>query len=117
MPEVSQLVSFGQTVIIIFLLLMFALRFSPRWERVRMRELEVSEREATAKQKQADSLVGLAKVIEKVADEQQKTAETNQELRIFIRAAMREHEGFNKRLSAVEELVLARKSVSGNENA
>jgi hypothetical protein len=116
MPEMSQLVSFGQTVIIIFLLLMFALRFSPRWERVRMRELDVAEKEALSKQKQADSLVGLAKVIEKVAEEQGKTAENNEELRIFIRAAMREHEGFNKRLVAIED-VLARKSVSGNENA
>jgi hypothetical protein len=114
MPEVGQLVSFGQTVIIIFLLLLFALRFSPRWERVRMRELDVAEKEALSKSKQADSLVGLAAVIERVADAQSKVTETNEELRIFIRAAMREHEGFSKRLGVVEEAL--KKGGSGNEN-
>jgi hypothetical protein len=102
MPDVAQLVSFGQTVIILFLLILFALRIWPSLERVRMREAEVREMEASARQKQAESLTSLSGVIKDVADAQLRTAENNEELRIFLRAAMREHENFNKRLNEVE---------------
>lgn len=78
-----------------------------------MRELDVSDKEATAKQKQAESLTGLSQVIEKVADAQTKTAENNEELRIFLRTAMREQESFNRRLNVLEEAVGMRKG-SGN---
>jgi hypothetical protein len=115
MPELGEFLKFGPTIVMLLLFLVGALKFAPYWKEVRLEELKVRSSEAVSRQKQAEGLIGLSQVIERVADAQQQTAENNEELRIFLRAAMREHEGFSKRLSAVEQVVVKIKG-SGNED-
>jgi hypothetical protein len=105
MPELREFLAFGPNIVMLLLFLVAALRFAPYWKEVRLRELDVREQEAVSRQKQGESLIGLSQVIDKVAARQQETAETNEELRIFLRASMRNHERIEKRLDVVEQLV------------
>jgi len=105
MPDLSQVVAYGPTVIILFLLLVFAVRMAPIYKELKLREFEVRDREAMARKEQSDSLAQLAIVIKDVAIEQQKTAESNEELRIFLKVAMREHEGLLKRVTTIESQI------------
>jgi hypothetical protein len=111
--DISQLVSFGQTVVIIFLVLVFALRLSPRWERVKTAEVNVRKVEAEATIRQSESLTKLADVIKDVAIEQGRAAESNEELRIFLKVAMREVETIIKKVASIESQIEVLKE-SGN---
>ena len=107
MPELREFLTFGPNIVMLLLFLVAALRFAPYWKEVRLRELDVRDREATSRQKQAESLIGLSQVIERVADAQGQTAENNEELRIFLRTAMREQENISRRLGVVEMAMTA----------
>lgn len=105
MPEWKDVVNYGQVVLLVFLILAFLRSMAPFVKAWKFREYEVREKEAAARQSQATSLSDLANVIQSVAVEQKRTSETNDELRIFLRAAMREHEGMARRLAEVEKSV------------
>lgn len=102
LPELSQVVAYGPTVIILLLLLIFAVRMAPTYKEIKLKEFDVRDREAAARQEQAASLSNLAAVIKDVAIEQQRATENNEEMKLVLRSAMRENETVSRRLTEIE---------------
>lgn len=80
----------GQTVLILILLITAFLKFAPRYEKIRLRELDVREAEAKAKEEdakgraeQGSAMVQVATVLNNVAIEQRRATETIELLQRF----------------------------------
>ncbi|MEK6323599.1 MAG: hypothetical protein AABN33_18315 [Acidobacteriota bacterium] len=67
MPSWSQLAQWGPTLVLVAMLIVFALKAMPTWERIKMREMEVREKEAASRTSQAAALTQLGNGIEKMS--------------------------------------------------
>lgn len=82
MPEFNQLWTYGPTVVLLGMILVFLLKFAPTWKEVRLRELDLRAGESEAKVAQSaalttlgESLKGLSNVLQSVAVEQRRATE------------------------------------------
>lgn len=74
--SLKDLANWGPAVVQLGLVLIFLLRIAPTWKEVRLRELDLKERDATVSEKVAESLGRLADVLQAVAVEQRRATET-----------------------------------------
>ncbi|MGH9942837.1 MAG: hypothetical protein ACRD9R_10835 [Pyrinomonadaceae bacterium] len=83
MAEIQALAPYGPTVILLFLVLGFVLKFAPTWKEVRLKELELRREELAVRDKESMALgslsVGLSnlsEVLQSIAVEQRRATET-----------------------------------------
>jgi hypothetical protein len=73
--SLKDLSAWGPAVIQLGLVIIFLLRIAPTWKEVRLRELDLKERDASVREKEAESLGRLADVLQAVAVEQRRASE------------------------------------------
>lgn len=74
-PGLSELRNFAPTIIIAFLMLWTVIKLAPTWKEVKMREMDIREKEVGQREHQAVAIQTLAEVTRDIAIEQKHTAE------------------------------------------
>jgi len=74
----------------------------PNWERVRLAEIELRKKEIEFRKEELAVRREEATSVGKLSDVFKVQADATEELKIFLRAAMRDRESFNKRLLILE---------------
>jgi len=77
-PGLSELKNFAPTIIIVLIAAWTTLRFTPHWKELKLRTLEVREKEVAAQVEIAVATTKLADVVEKIAVEQRQATEVIQ---------------------------------------
>lgn len=72
----KDVIQYGPTTIILFMLLVAIIRLAPVYKEIRLREIDVRAEEAQAKREQATALGQLATVLQSIAVEQRRATET-----------------------------------------
>jgi len=88
-PGLTELKNFAPTIIITFLALWAVVKLAPTWKEVKMRELDLREKEMAQREQQAIAIQSLAEVTRDIAVEQKHATEA---LRIAERVNIREGE-------------------------
>jgi len=88
-PGLSELKNFAPTIVIVFLAVWTVIKVAPTWKEVKLREMDIREKEITQREQQSVAIQSLAEVIEIIAVEQKHATEA---LRISERVTMREGE-------------------------
>ncbi len=98
-PGLSELKNFAPTIIMAFIIIWGVLKALPTWRDVKMRELEIREKEIAQRVESAVSTGKLADVLENIAVEQRQATEA-------IQVAQRVNVNSNEKLAhTVDDLV------------
>jgi len=74
--EITQILTYGPTAVLLALLLATILKLAPTWKEVRLRELDIRAGESAIREKEAEALGRLAEVLQSIAVEQRRATET-----------------------------------------
>ncbi|HKO43350.1 MAG TPA: hypothetical protein VJU84_08670 [Pyrinomonadaceae bacterium] len=88
-PGFVELKNFAPTIIMTFLILWTVLRITPTWKEVKMREMDIREKEIAQRSEQSAAVMTLAEVTREIAIEQKNTTEA---LRIAERVEIKRGE-------------------------
>lgn len=88
-PGLSELKNFAPTIIMAFLIIWCVIKLAPTWKEVKMRDMDIREKEIAQREQQAIGIQSLAEVVRDIAIEQKHATEA---LRIAERVTMREAE-------------------------
>lgn len=72
----KDVIQFGPTAVLLFMILAFVIRLAPIWKEVRLREIDVRADENQVKREQSTALGQLATVLQSIAVEQRRATET-----------------------------------------
>ncbi len=104
MPEFNQIWSYGPTVVLLGMVLVFLIKFAPMWKEVRLRELEIRAEEnqthitqAAALTTLGDVLTSLSSVLKSIAVDQRRATEAI-EISQRVNADTNDHLSTNVRL-------------------
>jgi hypothetical protein len=88
-PGLSELKNFAPTILLCGLIIWCVVKLAPTWKEVKMRELDIREKEVAQREQQAIAIQSLAEVTRDIAVEQKHATEA---LRIAERVNIREGE-------------------------
>ncbi|GEM_PF-4499963 len=106
--EWGDVLAYGPTTVLLFLVLVTIVKLAPTWKEVKLKELEIRAGEGVVREKEAAALGQLANVLEAIAIEQRRATETIEILqRVNADANDRLNAGvniLNERLDRIERL-------------
>lgn len=100
-PSFTEIKNFAPTIVLVFLILWAVIKLAPTWKEVKMREMDIREKEVAQREQQAIAIQTLAEVTQTIAVEQRHATEA---LRIGERVTMARAE----RLSEATQEVTSR---------
>jgi len=101
-PSWSELKNFAPTIVIAFLVMWATIKLAPTWKEVKMRELDIREKEVLQREQQAVVIQSLADTTRDIAIEQKHATEA---LRIAERVTIREGEKLAETVHDMRETV------------
>jgi hypothetical protein len=117
-PGLSELKNFAPTIILVMVAAYVTLRFTPHWKEVRLRTLEVREKEVVAQVEIAVATAKLGEVVREVAVEQRQATEVIQVAqRVNVNSAEKLTHAVNEMAHMVEDLGSRMDKVEANAAA
>lgn len=105
MPELKDVLQ-ATPLIAFFLILAYVLRKGlPAWEKIRLAEISVQHDELAVREAEAQAVNSLSLSVSQLTGIFSKVDETTKELKLFLRAAMRQNEAIEERMVVLEQRV------------
>jgi len=110
MPEVKDIIQ--ATPLLAFLLIAYYAyrRGLPDWKEVQLAKIQLRREDIAMRKEEAAAIGSLASALVTVSGIFAKVDETTRELKLFLRAAMRQHEAIDERVLALEKFVAEMKA-------
>lgn len=99
-PGFSEVKNFAPTILMVFLVLWATIKLAPTWKEVKMRELDIREKEVAQREQSAIALQSMAETTRDIAIEQKHSSEA---LRIAERVSIREGDKLNATAQEVRD--------------
>jgi len=110
-PSFSEIKNFAPTIIFAFVIIWGVIRLAPTWKEVKMREMDIREKEVVQREHQAMATQALAETTRDIAIETKYSIEA---LRIAERVTIREGEKLSETTREIKEAV---QTVAGRVDA
>jgi len=103
-PGLTELKNFAPTIIIVIVVMWGTIKLAPTWKEVKMRELDIRDKEVAQREQQAVVIQSLADTTRDIAIEQKHATEA---LRIAERVTIREGEKLSETVHEMRDTVHA----------